>query len=276
MHRLAANGAQIPAIGLGTWTLRGEVATRQVAAAIAAGYRHIDTAAAYENEAAVGEGLRASGIARDQIFVTTKVWPSDLAEGDLQRSVETSLGRLGLGFVDLALIHWPPKTVPLAESIRALNDVRERGLARHIGISNFTVALIEEAVALSDNPLACNQVEYHPYLKQDKVLAACRRHGLALIAYCPLGRGSELLVEPAVVEAARHRGKTAAQVVLRWLLQQEGVGAVPRSSRPERLGENLAVCDFTLEPDEMKAIAALQARRLRICDFEFSPRWDRD
>ena len=276
MHQLEANGAHIPAIGLGTWTLRGEVATRQVAAAIDTGFRHIDTAAAYENEAAVGEGLRISGIRRDQVFVTTKVWPSDLAEGDLQRSVEGSLGRLGLDFVDLALIHWPPKTVPLAEAVRALNDVRERGLARHIGVSNFTVALIEEAVALTEHPLACNQVEYHPYLGQDKVLAACRRHGLALIAYCPLGRGSELLAEPVVTRAAQHHGKTAAQVVLRWLLQQDSVGAVPRSSRPERLSENLAVDDFALEPEEMKAIAALQARQLRICDFEFSPRWDRD
>ncbi len=276
MHRLEANGAQIPAIGLGTWTLRDAVATRQVAAAIDAGYRHIDTAAAYENEAAVGEGLRESGIGRDQVFVTTKVWPSDLADGDLQRSVEASLTRLGLDFVDLALIHWPPKNVALAEAIRALNEVRERGLARHIGVSNFTVALIEEAVALTAHPLACNQVEYHPYLRQDKVLAACRRHGLALVAYSPLGRGSELLAEPVVARAAQRHKKTAAQVVLRWLLQQEGVGAVPRSSRIERLEENLAVCDFTLEPEEMKAIAALQARRLRICDFEFSPRWDRD
>lgn len=274
MHRIEANGARIPAIGLGTFTLTGGTATRLVAGAIEAGYRHIDTAAMYDNEREVGEGVRASGVPREEIFLTTKVWPSDIADGPLQRSVEASLKRLGTDHADLVLIHWPNPEVPLAQSIRALNEVAGRGLARHIGVSNFTVALVEEAVGLSERPLACNQVEYHPYLNQDRVLAACRKHGLGVTAYCPLGRGTALLAEPAVRAAAERHGRTPAQVVLRWHVQQEGVAAIPRSSNPARIAENLAVFDFALEPDEMAAISALRARHHRICDFEFSPEWD--
>jgi diketogulonate reductase-like aldo/keto reductase len=274
MHSVSGNGADIPAIGLGTWTLRDEAATKLVAAALEAGYRHIDTAMMYENEAAVGEGLRASGVARDDIFLTTKVWPGDIAAGDLQRSIEASLERLGVDRVDLALIHWPSKTVPLADSIVALNEVRTRGLARNIGVSNFNVALIEQAVALSAHPLACNQVEYHPFLNQDRVLAACRKHGLAMVSYCPLARGTELFGEAPVAEAAARHGKTPAQVVLRWHVQQDGVVAIPRSSDPGRIRENLGVFDFVLDAGEMAAIDALRTRASRICDFEFSPEWD--
>ena len=274
MHRVTGNGANIPAIGLGTWTLRDDAATRLVASALEAGYRHIDTATAYENEAAVGAGLRASGVPRDEIFLTTKVWPPDLAEGDLQRSVEGSLKRLGVDHVDLVLIHWPSKTVPLADSIVALNEVRNRGLARNIGVSNFPVALVEAAVGLSEHPLACNQVEHHPFLNQDRVMAACRKHGLALVSYCPLARGTELFPEAAISEAAARHGKSAAQVVLRWHVQQDGVVAIPRSSNPDRIRENLAVFDFALDPEEVAAIDALRSRAQRICDFEFSPEWD--
>jgi diketogulonate reductase-like aldo/keto reductase len=274
MHRVEANGAGIPAIGLGTWTLTGGTATRLVASAIESGYRHVDTAARYENEEAVGAGLRASGVPRADIFLTTKVWPTDIAAGDLQRSVEASLARLGLDHVDLALIHWPSRTVPLAESIAALNEVKDRGLARHIGVSNFTVALIEQAVALSRHPLACNQIEHHPYLNQDRVIAACRRHGMAVVSYSPLARGADLLAEPAVAAAAGRHGKTPAQIVLRWHVQQQGVAAIPRSSDAGRIARNLDVFDFALEPAEMTAISALRARNGRICDFEFSPDWD--
>ena len=275
MQIVTGNGAKIPAIGLGTWTLRDDAATKLVAGALQAGYRHIDTATAYENEAAVGEGLRVSEVPRDEIFLTTKVWPTDIAAGDLQRSVEGSLKRLGVDQVDLALIHWPSKTVPLAESIAALNEVRARGLARNIGVSNFTVALVEAAVALSEHPLACNQVEHHPFLNQDRVMAACRKHGLAVVSYCPLARGTELFAQDPVSEAAARRGKTPAQVVLRWHVQQNSVVAIPRSSHPERIRENLEVFDFTLDAGEVAAIDALRSRALRICDFELSPEWDR-
>jgi len=274
MHHVDANGANIPAIGLGTWTLTGKAATRLVADAIRSGYRHVDTATMYDNEEAVGAGLRASGVSRDEIFLTTKVWPSDIADGDLQRSVAASLKRLQVDRLDLALIHWPSGTIPLAESIRALNEVKDRGLARHIGVSNFTVAHVDEAVALSRHPLACNQIEYHPFLNQDRVLAACRGHGMAVVSYCPLARGAELFPEPAVTAAAERHGRTPAQIVLRWQVQQEGVVAIPRSSNAERIAQNLRVFDFALEAGEMAALNALRARQHRICDFDFSPEWD--
>jgi diketogulonate reductase-like aldo/keto reductase len=228
----------------------------------------------YDNEQAVGAGLREAGVPREEIFLTTKVWPSDIAQGDLQRSVEASLTRLAVDQVDLALIHWPSPSIPLADSIKALNDVHDRGLARHIGVSNFTVALLDEAVSLSRHPLVCNQVEYHPYLNQDRVLAACHRHGMAVVSYCPLGRGSELLAESAVREAAENHGKTPAQVVLRWHVQQQGVAAIPRSSNPEHVAANLDVFDFALSAGEVQAIDALRAHQHRICDFDFAPAWD--
>ncbi|GIL01608.1 MAG: oxidoreductase [Alphaproteobacteria bacterium] len=274
MMMLEAGGASIPALGLGTWTLSGRRCTELVAGALAAGYRHVDTAAAYDNEAAVGEAVRHCGLPREQIHVTTKVWHTDLAPRDLVRSVENSLRRLGLDHVDLALVHWPSRDVPLAHTIAAMNQVADRGLARHIGVSNFTVALLDQAVALSEHPIVCNQVEYHPYLSQDRVLAACRRHGVALVSYCPLGRAGGLLAEPAIAAAARAHGRSPAQVVLRWHLQQPGVGAIPRSSSPARIRENLDVFGFALTGAEMAAIDALKARGQRICDFAFSPDWD--
>ncbi len=275
MHRVSANGANIPAIGLGTWTLKDAQAAELVSGALKAGYRHVDTAAMYENEEAVGAGMRASGVPRDQVFLTSKVWPTDIAEGDLQRSVEASLKRLETDYLDLALIHWPSKSVPLAESIKALNEVCDRGLARHIGVSNFPSALIEEAAALSQHPLACNQVEYHPFLNQDVVKAACQKHGMALVSYCPLARGSDLFELPEIAGPAQAYGRTPAQIVLRWHIQQEDVIAIPRSSNAERIRQNFQVFDFALSNEEMTAISALGRRNQRICDFDFSPEWDR-
>ncbi len=274
MDTVKANGAEIPAIGFGTWTLTGETAARLVAHALRSGYRHVDTAAMYANEEAVGDGLRASGVPRGDVFLTTKIWHTDIADGDLQRSVEASLGRLGVDQVDLALIHWPSRRVPLADSIRALNEVRDLGLARHIGVANFTVALLDEAAGLSANPLVCNQIEHHPFLGQDRVLAACRRHGIAVVSYCPLARGSELFTAPPVAAAATRHSKTPAQVVLRWHVQQDGVAAIPRSSNPGRIEENIGVFDFALDAAEMVAISALRSRNHRICDFDFAPDWD--
>jgi len=276
MELVDGNGTAIPAIGLGTWTLRGAKATRLVAGAIEAGYRHFDTAVTYENEAAVGAGLRAAGIDRDQVFVTTKVRPRDIGAGDLQRSVKASLGRLGLDRVDLALIHWPSATIPLADSIAALNDVAARGLARAIGVSNFTAALIEQAVALSAEPLACNQIEYHPYLGQDRVLAACRRHGIAVVSYSPIAQAGDLFKEPVVRAAAAAHAKSPAQVVLRWHIQQPGVVAIPRSSDAGRIAENIDIFDFALSTDEMAAISELRTRRQRLWEFGPYPEWDPD
>jgi diketogulonate reductase-like aldo/keto reductase len=274
MHKVKANGAEIPGIGLGTWTLAGGRGSDLVAHALAAGYRHIDTASSYSNEEAVGAGLSASGIPRDELFVTTKVWWTDLAPEDLERSAEASLRRLGLDYVDLLLIHWPNPGIPLKYSIAALNRVKTRGLTRHIGVANFTTELLRQAVSLSEAPLVCNQVEYHPYLDQRKVLAACREAGVAIVSYCPLYRGGGLFDEPAVAAAAKRHAKTPGQIVLRWHVQQEGVIPIPRTSRKERLAENIAVFDFELADDEMTAVSALTSGNSRICDFDFSPRWD--
>jgi diketogulonate reductase-like aldo/keto reductase len=268
VHTIPANGAEIPAIGLGTWPLRGRECARAVATAIAAGYRHIDTAASYGNEDGVGEGIRISGVARDALFITTKV-PQDLAGGPFQRSLEASLKRLGLDRVDLVLIHWPSARLPVAETIAALNDVKRKGLARHIGVSNFTVRHLAEAWAATKEPLAANQCEYHPYLNQDRVIEACRARGMAFIAYSPVGRGLAF-----IANIARRKGKTPAQVVLRWEVQQKNVAAIPKSGDPARIRENLDIFDFSLDDAEMAAISALtQTHHERICDSSWVP-WD--
>ena len=269
-----ANGAAIPAIGLGTWDLRGEACATAVRWALQAGYRHIDTASMYDNEEAVGEGLRAGGVPRHEVFVTTKVWPDDLKPGDLERSAEASLRRLGLDQVDLLLIHWPNAAIPLPGTIDALCKVKRAGLARHIGVANFTVSLLEEAVRLASEPLVANQCEYHPYLDQGAVLAACRRHGLALTSYCPVGRAA-VFSEPAVRDIAKAHGKTPAQVVLRWQMQQPGVVAIPKSGDKGRIAENIAVFDFALTDEEMRRISGLARRDGRMVAPSFAPKWDR-
>ncbi|WP_159586355.1 aldo/keto reductase [Chelativorans xinjiangense] len=275
MKKLSVNGAEIPAIGLGTWTLDGGTCTDLVSHALGIGYRHVDTAAIYGNERAVGEGIRRSGVPRSDIFLTTKVWWTDLAAADLKRSAATSLERLSLDHVDLLLVHWPNPAIPLAETMDALNRVREEGLARHIGVSNFPSRLLAEAVRLSEAPLVANQVEYHPYLNQDKVHAACRKNGMAMVSYCPIYRGGALLDEPAVAEAAARHGRTPAQIVLRWHLEQEDVAVIPRTSRKERLAENADIFGFSLDAGEMAAISRLRSAGRRLCDYGFSPEWDR-
>lgn len=274
MKILEANGANIPALGFGTWPLVGDECAEMVGKALDTGYRHIDTAAKYENESEVGQGIGSSDMLREDIFLTSKVWPTNIAEGDLQRSIEASLEKLNTPYLDLALIHWPSKTVPMRESIKALNEVKSRGLAKNIGISNFTNAMIDEAVALSEHPLACNQVENHPYLDQSEMRNNCARHGLALIAYCPLSRGGDLFDKDAIVAAANNHSKTPAQIVLRWHVQHDGAGAIPKTATPSRLLENLNIFDFELSSNELAAISAYTSANNRICDFDFSPKWD--
>src|SRR6202163_3884814 len=191
MQFVEDNGAKIPAIGLGTWELRGRTCARLVEQALKLGYRHIDTAQVYENEREVGEGLRASRVRRDELFVTTKVWTTHFAPNDLERSTKESLTKLRLSEVDLLLLHWPNPHVPLAETLGALAHVKKLGMVRHIGVSNFTVALIEEAIAACPEPLVCDQVEYHPYLDQTKLKEACARHGMAVRAYSPVDKSRD-------------------------------------------------------------------------------------
>jgi diketogulonate reductase-like aldo/keto reductase len=271
MEAIVAKGFRLPTVGLGTWTMRGRDCARLVEQAIRAGYRHIDTAQMYDNERAVGEGVRASG-KRNEVVVVTKVQPTMLAPHDLMRSVKESLVNLRFDVIDLLLIHWPNPRVPLAESLGAMSMLKREGLVRAIGVSNFTVALLDEANRVSPELLVCNQVECHPYLNQDKVIAACRKHGMAMVAYSPIARGQargDLLLGRI---ASKYK-KTAAQVCLRWLVQQ-GIGVVPRTSKVQRLQENLAIFDFELSDEEMKEIARLARPGGRIVDWTYSPKWD--
>jgi 2,5-diketo-D-gluconate reductase B len=273
MIHVEAQGARIPALGLGTWQLSGAVARRIVGHALALGYRHIDTAQMYGNEAEVGAAIANSAVPREQIWLTTKIWPDNFRAGALQRAAEESVRRLRTE-PDLLLLHWPNPSVPLAETIGALNEVKRRGLARHIGISNFNVALIREALALSAEPLMANQVEYQPYLDQAAVLAKLRARRMALIAYSPLAKG-RVFRDRTLARIGERHGKSPGQVALRWLIQQDGVAAIPRSSREDGVKANFELFDFALSDAEMAEIAALARPGGRQVDLPgFAPRWD--
>ena len=271
---IEAKGAKIPLLGLGTWELGGRACARAVEQALRLGYRHIDTAEMYDNEREVGEGLHASAVPRSEVFVTTKIWPTHFSPPALERAARDCLVRLRLSEVDLLLLHWPNPQVPLAETIGALCKVKRDGLARHIGVSNFTVALIEEALQVSSEPLVCNQVECHPFLDQSKLIGACRRHGIAVVAYSPLARGEFRNNEVLGRIGAAHK-KTAAQTCLRFLVQQNIV-VIPRTSKLERLAENAAIFDFKLSDREMSEIGGLASRDGRVVDWSYSGRmeWD--
>jgi 2,5-diketo-D-gluconate reductase B len=257
MQFVETNGARIPVVGLGTWDLRGRTCARIVEQALRQGYRHIDTAEMYENEREVGEGLRASGIKRAEVFVTTKVWPTHFAPRDFERSTKESLVKLRLSEVDLLLMHWPNPRIPLAETMGALCKMKQAGFTKHIGISNFTVPLMAEALSLATEPLVTNQIEWHPYLDQSEIVAACRKAGLSVTAYSPIARGKASRDRVLMRIAMAHR-KTGGQVSLRFLLQ-EGAIVIPRTSKVERLAENFAIFDFTLTNAEMAEIRKLAA-----------------
>lgn len=268
----ARDGAKIPAIGFGTSSLGrcGEI----VANALKLGYRHIDTAWKYGSERGVGEGMRASGVARQDIFLCTKVSHEYLRAADFARSVDESLVNLGVDYVDLLLVHWPNAEIALAETMGALAKAKREGLARHIGVANFNIALLDQAIALCPEPLINLQGECHPYVDQTKILAACRERGIIFTAYCPLGRG-RLIGDPVLSEIAKRKGRTLAQVALRWLVQQGNIVPIPRSSNPARMAENLDVFGFTLSEDEMKRIGALKRANGRIADpAGRAPAWD--
>ncbi len=270
MQVINAKGFKIPIVGLGTWALR-DVA-RIVEQAIRIGYRHIDTAQMYGNEAEVGQGVRASGVPRGEIMVTTKVQPTNLAPHDLERSVKESLAKLRLDVIDLLLIHWPNPRVPLAETLGAMAKMKGEGYARALGVSNFTVALLEDANKVSREPVVCNQIECHPFLNQDKVTDACRKHGMAVVAYSPVARG-RAHGNDTLARIGKAHGKTDAQVSLRYLVQQ-GIVVIPRTNRLERLAENFALFDFELSEQEMQEIYRLAHPGGRIVDWTWSPKWD--
>jgi diketogulonate reductase-like aldo/keto reductase len=264
-----AHGASIPKIGLGTWQLRGEQCARMVDQALRQGYTHVDTAQGYANEAAVGEGLASSGVDRAEVFITTKVQPQYMGDGDLQRSVAESLRKLRVDQIDLLLLHWPNPEIELAESVRALNQVKREGMVRHIGLSNFTTTMLENAWRLTSEPFAAEQIEFHPFLDQTRMRAALKRRGMATIAYCPIALG-RVIGEPVIESIARAHGRSAVQVTLRWLVQQPDVVAIPKTAKPERLAENLAVFDFALTDAEMARMSALTRPNSRLVN---EPQW---
>jgi diketogulonate reductase-like aldo/keto reductase len=260
----SAHGAAIPALGFGTSPMTGGLSPDTVVAALKSGYRHIDTARKYGTERAVGEAIRASGVPRGEIFLTTKVSHENLRADAFAQSVDESLAALKTDYLDLLLVHWPNPEIPLAETMPALAKAKRQGLARHIGIANFNITLLDQAIRLCTEPLAALQAEYHPYLDQTKLLNAVRQRGLVYIAYCPLGRG-RLFNDPVLGEIAKARGKSIAQIALRWLYQQD-IASIPRSSNPQRIADNFNIFDFALSDEEMRRISALKRSNGRIAN----------
>ena len=275
---VTASGVEIPLLGFGTWQLEADDARRMVREALRIGYRHIDTAWIYKNEKAVGDGIAdavAEGIVtRDDIFVTTKIWVEHFQHDALLRQAEESALSLGLT-PDLLLLHWPKPTPALAETIGALNEAKEKGFTRNIGLSNFPSALFREAAALSSAPLITNQVEYHPYLSQKTLIETARDLGSSITAWSPLAQGK--IADDAVIgEIARAHGKTSGQITLRWIIQQ-GVIAIPRTAKESRAAENFDLFDFELSADEMARISAQARPDGRIGDWlDEAFQWDQD
>ena len=273
MKFVTANGATIPALGYGTFRLPGPDTLRMVPHALKLGFRHIDTAQIYGNEAEVGEGIERSGVRRADIFLTTKVWVDKYGHDALVASVDESLRKLRTDYVDLLLLHWPAGH-PLPEPVAALNEVVRTGKVRHIGVSNFNTAQMAEAIALSDAPLVTNQVEYHPYIDQSVVIKAARAAGLSITAYYAMADG-KVFDEPVLKEIAAAKGKSVAQVVLRWVIQQDGLVALSKTATETRAAENFAIFDFELSAGEMAAIHALARPDGRIVSPEgLAPVWD--
>jgi diketogulonate reductase-like aldo/keto reductase len=256
MEHVTAAGVDVPALGFGTWPMKTETCRTAVEHALEVGYRHLDTAQMYNNEAAVGEAIADSEVPREDVFLVTKILRENLAYDDVLRSVEESAQRLGTE-IDLLLIHAPSRSVPIDESISAMNELQETGTVDHIGVSNFSVEELRQAMAASDTPILTNQVEYHPFKSRSELLEFCIENGVMLTAYSPLGKGRVVGNETLEAIGARYE-KTAAQVALRWLVQQEMVAAIPKASSPAHIEANVDVFDFELSDEEMEQIFDLQ------------------
>ncbi len=271
---LTIDGLTIPRLGFGTWQLEPSDARRMVAEALRIGYRHIDTAWIYRNEAAVGDGIRDSGVAREHIWLTTKIWVEHFTHDALLRQAEESAASLGFT-PDLLLLHWPKTEPTFAETLGALNEAKDRGLTRSIGLSNFPSAEFREAQSLSPARLITNQVEYHPYLSLKTLRATAADLGSSITAWSPLAQG-QIADDPVIGEIARAHGKSNGQVTLRWLVQQ-GVIAIPRTVKVERAAENFDIWDFQLSEEEMARIHALARPDGRLGDWlDKDFRWDQD
>jgi diketogulonate reductase-like aldo/keto reductase len=274
MHRVKANGADIPALGFGTFRMPGEDVLRIVPKALDVGFRHIDTAQIYGNEAEVGSVIARSSVARQDIFLTTKVWVDKFRHDDFIASVEESLKKLKTDYVDLLLLHWPKMEVPLAEQIGALNEVRKAGKVRHIGVSNYSTRLMADAVALSDAPIVTNQIEVHPYIDQSKVIAAAKETGMSITSYYAMADG-KVFEDDVLKELGAKYGKSVAQIVLRWVIQHDGLIALSKTVGEERVVENFDIFDFEISTADMQAISALARPDGRIVSPDgLAPVWD--
>jgi 2,5-diketo-D-gluconate reductase B len=274
MIHLTVQDRKIPALGFGTWQLEGVRCEQAVETALAVGYRHIDTAQIYANEGEVGAALLRSKVRREDIFLTTKVWITELHEAALKKSVYTSLKKLRTDYVDLLLIHWPVATPAFSEQLHALREMQAEGHARLIGVSNFTVAQMREVVEDIAVDIANNQVEYHPYLSQKPVLDYARAHRMFVTAYSPLARG-RVDRDPLLQKIGQKHGKTPGQVALRWLIQQENVAAIPKAGSEKHIRENFDIFNLELDAGEMREISALARPDGRIVSPDWAPEWDK-
>jgi 2,5-diketo-D-gluconate reductase B len=272
MDVFQVQGLHMPKLGLGTFRMPDEICRPAVESALALGYRHIDTAEMYGNEAGVGAALATAGLARSELHVTTKAWHEHLAPDAIRRALDASLSKLKLDFVDLYLIHWPSRDMDLPAALETLVRLRDEGRIRALGVSNFTLPLLRTAIEQVGAPIACNQIEYHVFLSQAPILAYLRGKGVPLVAYAPLANG--IVADSAELKAIGDKhGVTAAQVALAWLLEQDGVGAIPKASRTESQKANLAALDVKLDDADRKAIAALPKDQRRV-NPPFAPQWD--
>jgi 2,5-diketo-D-gluconate reductase B len=269
---IEANGARIPQIGLGTMTLSGEQGVAAIKSALDVGYRHLDTAAVYDTEKENAEALRQSGVKRDDVFITTKIRPDDAMPDAFARKLDECLANLKVPQVDLLLIHWPSKTVPFKRTIGALCKAKKDGKTKHIGLSNFTTKMLDEVWDLTTEPFVCNQIEVHPFINQEKVINACEKRGMAVVAYCPIARGKVPGAE-ALDRIGKAYGKSAAQVSLRYLAQR-GIIPIPRSTKPEHIKANLEIFDFKLSDKDMTELNNLNATNMRVVNPPHAPVWD--
>jgi 2,5-diketo-D-gluconate reductase B len=268
-HYQTIRGVQVPALGFGTWPLKGEECREAVRDALSAGYRHVDTARMYGNEEEVGRGIREGGVPREEIFLTTKLWYTELGRTQVVDSLHSSLRRLQTEYVDLLLVHWPSSTVPLGETMEAMTGLQREGKVRQVGVSNFPPTLLREALGYA--PVFCNQVEYHPFLGQTALRELCQANDVLLTAYSPIAHGA-VTEEPVLQEIGRKYGKSPVQVTLRWLVQQDHVAAIPKAASPDRRRQNFDIFDFELTPAEMEQIYTLD-RGKRLINPSHAPAW---
>jgi len=254
-----SSGYEIPVLGLGTWQLKGDICRRAVKNAIELGYRHIDTAWIYDNQDDVGEGIKKSGAERGKLFITSKVWTDNLRYDDVLEQCDETLQQLQLSYLDLYLIHWPDKDVDLKETFSAFKKLVDDKKVRSIGVSNFNIARIKEAKMKSEIPISVNQVEYHPYLNQEKLLKTCKENKIIVTAYSPLARG-KILDDPILTKIANEVDKKSGQISLRWLIQK-GLVVIPKASSEEHIKENMEIFDFKLSERQMDEINGIQIKR---------------